>query len=375
MKKIGVVTTSRADYGILEPLLKRIEQDSDLELQLFVSGSHYQGSFKNVYLIPIDTSSTDSSGVAKALAQTQIEFEKILSKQLPDLLIVLGDRVEMLPIAMSASLLHIPIAHIHGGELTLGAIDESVRHSLTKFSHLHFTSCEEYKKRVIQLGEFPDRVFNVGSIALEEIVKTNHLSKSELQKELDVQLGEKNLVVTLHPETLENQEYQGEMVDNLLSALDKLPKSHFTLFTATNADLYGKIINEKIKKFVSLHPNTKFVESLGAQKYYSVLKNFDACVGNSSSGIIEAPSLGIPTLNLGQRQAGRVRAKSIVDVSIHTNEIQAGLLEVLSKKPSNIENPYYKKGTVDLIIGELKKVNFKSLLKKSFFDVNMDGQS
>lgn len=383
MKKIGVVTTSRADYGILEPLLHRLESDSELELMLYVSGTHLQkeygysysaiqGKFKNIYQVPIPTSQTKSEAIAKSLGSTLIEFEKSLNKNKPDILILLGDRVELMPIALVASLLHIPIAHLHGGELTFGAMDECIRHSVTKFSHLHFTSCEEYRKRVIQLGESPERVFNVGSLALESISKSNLLSKAELEESLGVNFGNKNIVVTLHPETLETKEYQIEMVDNVLSALELLPNSYFILFTSSNADLFGEILNERIQKFVSSHSNTRYVSNLGAQKYYSILKNFDLCMGNSSSGVIEAPSLGIPTLNIGRRQAGRIRAKSVTDISINKHEIQSALTNILTKKPEHCDNPYFKKGTLDLITNVLKKTDFTNILQKEFYDLNMD---
>lgn len=382
MRNIGVVTSSRADYSILEPLLKHLEQDSSIDMNLFVTGAHFekqyghtyshiQGQFRKIHQVPINMSQTNSSGIALTLANVQTEFEKCLKNCKPDILIVLGDRVELIPIALSANLLHIPIAHIHGGELTYGAIDESVRHALTKFSHLHFTSCEDYRKRVIQLGESPDRVFNVGSLALEEIFKTKFLSKAELEKELNVQLGEKNFVITLHPETIENEDYQVQMVQNVLLCLAELPRSYFLLFTATNSDLYGNFINNRIKEFVSTHPNSKYVESLGAKKYYSVLKNFDACIGNSSSGIIEAPSFGMATLNIGRRQAGRVRAKSVFDIPNQLQDMRAGLAKIIDQKIENPQNPYFKAGTAEAILNVLKSVDPKGLLNKQFFDLNM----
>lgn len=382
MKKIGVVTSSRADYGILEPLLNRLEKDSNLNL--FVTGSHFeeshgntysqiQGKFKHIHQIPVFMNQTGSEQIAETLARVQVEFEKALKQHRPDILVLLGDRIELMPIALCASLLHIPIAHIHGGELTYGAIDESVRHALTKFSHLHFTSCEEYRKRVIQLGENPERVFNVGSIALDTILKTQLMSKADLESDLKIQLRDKNLVITLHPETLENESYQIQMVDNLLSCLSELSQNYFVLFTATNADLYGSIINDRIQKYVQSHSNTKFIESLGTQRYFSILKIFDACIGNSSSGIIEAPSFGIPTLNIGKRQAGRVRAQSVIDVSIHIQEMQEALKKVLQQRSDSYQNPYFKAGTVTSIAKRLVEAESKEILNKQFFDINMDG--
>lgn len=379
MRKIGVVTTTRADYGILSPLLQKIKENPQLELILYVSGSHLEAqhgmTVKEIeesghafHKIPLNLEGDTSQAWSQSLARAQVGFEKILRETKPDILIQLGDRVEQIPIALSAALLKIPIAHIHGGEVTEGAIDESVRHALTKFSHLHFTICEEYRERVIQMGENPDRVWNVGSLAVQVLKTQKFLSKEELEKKLNIKFSSKNILITLHPETLQDENYQHAMVSNLLNALEKLPQEVFLLFTGTNADVNGHKINQSIQEFVKARKNAAFVTSLGAMNYFSCLKFFNGVAGNSSSGIIEAPSFGIYTVNVGRRQEGRVRAKSVIDVSINESEIFSALNKVLSEKSPATDNPYAGENTVEKMIDVLEKVDLKSILIKKFFD-------
>ncbi len=379
MRKIGVVTTTRADYGILSTLLQKIKESPRLELILYVSGTHLEEKHgKTVseieaaghpyHKIPLGMESDSSQAWARSLSRAQIGFEKVLRETKPDILVQLGDRVEQIPVALSAALLKIPIAHIHGGEVTEGAIDESIRHALTKLSHLHFTTCDEYKERVIQMGENADHVWNVGSLAVQSLKTLKFLSKDDLEKKLNIKFGSKNLLVTLHPETLQDEKYQESMANNLLSALKKIPQDVFLLFTATNADVSGEKINQKIQEFVKSHKNSSFVTSLGAVNYFSCLKFFDGVLGNSSSGIIEAPSFGLSTINIGKRQEGRVRAASVIDASNNESEIVSALNKIFLEKPKSSTNPYAKENTVEKMVEILEKIDLKGILVKKFFD-------
>lgn len=382
MRKIALVTTSRADYGIQSRLIRMLQDCPDVEFSLIVSGTHL--SKKHGMTIneierdgitiraKIDIGIDTESDIAIITSNAITGFSHSLSKINPEICILLGDRYEMLAAAIACTLNNIPIAHIHGGEATQGAFDEAFRHSITKMSHLHFTSCEPYRRRVIQLGESPDRVFNVGALGVENIHKVKLLSREELSFQLGITFRKTNFLVTFHPET-NNKGAAGSQIDELLTALDKFNDSTI-IFTHPNADSEGDVVAEHILQFVNTHSNAYMFSSLGAQRYLSLVKVVDAVVGNSSSGIIEVPSLGTATVNVGNREAGRIRAKSVIDCRPDKVSIEEALNIALSNdfqtRLKNIENPYDKPNTANRILEILLQFSFKDLLSKSFYDIN-----
>jgi len=383
-KKICVVTGSRAEYGLLFPLIKEILSDKDLVLQLIVTGMHLSKEFGCTYKeikndgikidckVDIDLGSDTPEGISNAMGLAMIGFAKAYKKLNPDMVVVLGDRFEIFSAVTSAYVAKIPIAHLHGGEVTEGAIDDAFRHCITKMSYLHFTSAIEYRNRVIQLGESPNRVFNVGAIGLDNIKNLKLLTKSELEKQIGFVFGKKNLLVTYHPVTLENNTSKAQF-KNILDALDKL-KDTKIIFTKTNADTYGKVINKMIDGYVQKKPSKASVyASLGKLRYLSTLKYVDAVIGNSSSGIIEAPSFKVPTINIGDRQKGRIKADSIIDCSPNKKEISKAISKIYSKSVSNklkhIVNPYGCGQAAKRIKEELKRKIVRGIsLKKEFYN-------
>ncbi|MFH0709176.1 MAG: UDP-N-acetylglucosamine 2-epimerase [Pseudomonadota bacterium] len=383
MRKICVVTGTRAEYGLLYWLMKEIEADSDLELQLIVTGMHLSPEFGLTYKdiekeftitkkIEMLLSSDTSIGISKSMGLAQISFAEAYEELKPDIVVVLGDRYEIFSAVSAAMIARIPIAHLHGGETTEGAFDESIRHSITKMAHLHFTAAEEYHHRVIQLGEHPERVFNVGGMGIENIKRLKLLSKDEFEKSIDFKLSEKNILVTFHPVTLENSTAK-EQFQELLVAIDELENTHI-VFTKANSDTDGRIINEMIDKYVSQnsHKAVGFT-SLGQLRYLSALQYIDAVVGNSSSGIAEAPSFKIATINIGERQKGRLKADSIIECKPDKKEIlhaftqlySNGFQEVLKK----VQNPYGDGIASIKIVDIIKKVDLSNILKKSFYNL------
>ena len=322
-RKICVVTGSRAEYGLLYWLLKRIKSDKELSLQLVVTGMHLSEEFGMTFKeiekefkidekINIQLSSDTSEGVLSSMSLAQTLFLKAFNKTKPDIVVVLGDRYEIFSVVIAAMIAKIPIAHISGGESTEGAIDESMRHCITKISHIHFTATKEYTKRVIQLGEDPKRVFKVGSLGVENIKKFELLTKEELEKAINFKFNLKNILVTFHSVTLENNTSKKQFQE-LLNALDEMKNTNI-IFTKTNSDINGRVINSMIKDYVSKNLHKSIViTSMGQKNYLSALQYVDAVVGNSSSGIIEAPSFKIATINIGDRQKGRIKAKSVLD--------------------------------------------------------------
>lgn len=376
MRKICVVTSTRAEYGIMSRLIKNLESDSDVELQLIVTGTHLSKKFGNTITeitskitekIDIDIEKDPSISMSFAIKN----FSNVFKKLKPDILVVLGDRYEIMAVAISAILNNIPIAHIHGGETTEGAIDEAIRHSITKMSHLHFTSCQEYRNRVIQLGENPERVFNVGSLGVENITKMALLNKDQLEKSLNFQFSSKNLMITFHPVTLENMTSK-EQFQELLSALDEL-KNTKIIFTKPNSDKGNQEIINLIDSYVKTRKNTVAFTSMGALKYLSTLQFVDAVIGNSSSGIIEAPSFNISTVNIGDRQKGRIQASSIINCEPQKDKILKAIAKIYSEDfKENLlttKNPYYKENTVDQIINVLKSFDLNGIIKKSFYNI------
>lgn len=382
MRKICVVTGSRAEYGILRRLMFAIKNDPDLTLQVIATNQHLsklQGeTYKEierdgfaidykVYMADDDAPDTANT-IAKAISRGVNGFADAFEVLRPDLLLILGDRYEMLAVASTALIYKIPIAHLHGGEITEGAFDDAIRHAITKMSHLHFTSTEAYRKRVIQLGEQPDRVFNVGALGVENIMKNQFLSKEEIEKSLDFTLTDKCFLCTYHPVTLSNMSSEVQVM-NLLEALDVYQDYH-VIFTYSNSDTNSQIIIRRIQEYVDDNlGRCMFIPSLGQRRYFSALKYMTAVIGNSSSGIIEVPSFGIPTLDIGDRQKGRIAADSVIHCGYSTEEIISGLETVVSYGYKTVENPYYKVGTCDAILDVIKTYPLNGLVQKQFYDI------
>jgi GDP/UDP-N,N'-diacetylbacillosamine 2-epimerase (hydrolysing) len=383
MRKICAVTGTRAEFGILYCLLKGIQADKDLELQLIVTGTHLEKEFGYTITeiekefsinqkIPLELSDDTTLGISKSMALATLGFTKTFEELQPDLLILLGDRYEIFCAASSALISQIPVAHIHGGELTQGAYDDAFRHSITKMSHLHFTSTDEYSNRVIQMGEQPNKVFNVGALGIENIKRLPLLDKKKFQNSINFTLGNKNILVTFHPETLGTKSSK-EQFQELLEVLDTLEDTKI-IFTKSNADTDGKIINAMIDDYVKTRKNTISFDSLGQLRYLSCLQYMDCVIGNSSSGILEAPSFKIGTINIGSRQKGRIKAESVIDVDCDKKSILHGLKTLYSKdfqkKLENCVNPYNSDHTSKKIVNILKKINLEDLVQKSFYTIN-----
>ena len=386
MKRIGIMTGTRAEYGLLKPLMQEINKDNDLELYLIVSGMHLSPEFGMTYKeiegdgfqinakVEMLLSSDSPAGISKSIGLGVIGFADEFQRADLDMLILLGDRYEALSAAICALVMRIPIAHRHGGELTEGAIDEEIRHSITKMSYLHFTSTEQYRNRVIQLGENPERVFYVGALGVENIKNINLMTKEELERSIHFEIDENTVIVTYHPVTLENNTVEEQFL-NLLKVLDRNPKIRM-IFTKANADTNGRIVNELIDKYAAQNSERAcaFV-SLGQKRYLSALKYCRIVIGNSSSGIIEAPSFGKPIINIGYRQKGRICADSVINCGYTQQEIQqameTALTEEFENKARNCRNPYEKENTAANIISVIKDylLNDKIKLKKGFYDI------
>ena len=382
-----VVTGSRAEYGLLYWALREIESAPDLELQLVVTGMHLSSEFGlTVQQIEDDgfeinhrvemlLSSDSAVGITKSTGLGMIGFADAFRSLKPDIVLLLGDRFELLAAASAALFAVIPIAHIHGGEVTAGAFDDAIRHSITKMSHLHFTSTEIYRNRVIQLGEDPDRVFNVGAPGIDSIHRIKLMSKSDLEVVLGLELGSRSLFVTFHPVTLE----PGRAVTDfqaLLSALDELEDVSL-VFTRANADTEGRAINAMIDDYVAARPSSVVHTSLGQLRYLSTLKHVSGVVGNSSSGIIEAPSLQVGTINIGERQKGRVRAASVIDCGSTVGEIRNALETLFSsefqQRLPNVVNPHGSGDVSGQIVRLMQEVSLADLTKKHFHDQILSG--
>ncbi|WP_423607182.1 UDP-N-acetylglucosamine 2-epimerase [Sphingomonas sp. MS122] len=383
-RRICVVTGTRAEYGLMRGLIAGIRDDDAFELQLAVTGMHLSPEFGLTWReieadgFPIDErveillSSDTPVGVSKAMGLGLIGFADAFARLKPDLVVVLGDRFEILAAASAALVAGIPIAHIHGGETTEGAFDEAIRHSVTKMSHLHFTAAAPYRDRVIQLGEAPERVFLVGGLGIDAIKGLKLLDRAELEGQLDLEFGARNLMVTFHPPTLEPGEAAAQM-QALLDALDSLgPETHL-LFTMPNADTGGRELAAMVDRFVAARPHARVFTSLGQLRYLSCMRLMDGVVGNSSSGLIETPSFGIGTVNIGDRQAGRLKAASVIDCAPQQDAIEAALERLFSddfrKGLAGVENPYGTGGATMAILDVLRRHPLSGLLKKSFHDI------
>ena len=384
-RKICVVTGSRAEYGLLYWLMKGIEKAEDLELQILVTGMHLSPEFGRTYRdiendgfvltrkVEMLVSSDTSVGIAKSMALGLAGITDAFEELQPDIVVMLGDRFELLAAASAALVATLPIAHLHGGETTEGAFDEAIRHSITKMAHLHFTATEEYRRRVIQLGEHPNRVFNVGGLGIDSINNLPLLTRKELEKRIGLELGERNLMVTFHPATLDTGATKDQFQE-LLTALDQLDNTHL-LFTKANADTEGLLINEMIDEYVVARPQKTVAHtSLGQLAYLSALKQVDGIVGNSSSGITEGPSFRIGTVNIGDRQKGRIRAKSIIDCQPKCSSIVSALSRMFSQEfkeiLATVTNPYGTGGAAEVILKHLRTTSLEGLVKKSFFDLS-----
>ncbi|WP_330205282.1 UDP-N-acetylglucosamine 2-epimerase [Cyanobacterium sp. Dongsha4] len=388
-RKICVATGTRAEYGLLYWLMREIQDDSDLTLQILVTGMHLSPEFGSTYKIIEDDGFTISAkvemllssdtpvSVAKSIGVGIMGFADALERLKPDILVVLGDRTEMLAIAQTALILRIPLAHIHGGETTQGAIDEAIRHSITKMSHLHFVAAKEYEKRVIQLGENPEKVFNFGAIGVDNIAKLKLLEREELEESINFKLGNLNFLVTYHPVTLmENNSAQA--FDELLIALDNFFSAKI-IFTKPNSDPENNIINYKIAQYVSYNKTRAITfNSLGQLRYLSAIKNCDLVIGNSSSGLIEVPFLKKPTINIGDRQKGRLKATSIIDCAEKSKDIIISINKALSFEfqlsLKNVVSPYGQ-GDVSIKIKnvlkniQLNNIQLNNIIIKKFYDL------
>lgn len=378
MKKIAVFTGTRAEYGLLYWLLKDIQQDTELELQLLVSAMHLSPEFGMTYQqieadgftitekVEMLLSSDSAVGTAKSMGLGVIGFADALSRMKPDILVILGDRFEALAVAQAAMILRIPIAHIHGGEITEGAYDDAIRHAITKLSLLHFTSTETYRTRVIQLGEHPNRVFNVGAIGLDHLQRSKLMTVKELAASLNFKLEQPYLLVTYHPVTLAS-EPAVESFNNLLNALDQFP-NHQIILTYPNADDGGRAIIPLLEAYAKKQPSRALaIPSLGQLRYLSSVKHAAAVVGNSSSGIIEVPSFKVPTVNLGERQKGRLAATSVFSCPSSTKTIVKTLQAALQTNLSQVVNPYGKGQASEAILEQLKFANLSVV--KTFYDL------
>lgn len=385
MKKVCIITGTRAEYGLLKPLIKRINKDNELQLQLIVTGMHLSPEFGLTYKeieedgfvidakVEMLLSSDTSIGISKSMGLAMIGFADAYERLNPDMIIILGDRYEIFAAASVAMISRIPLAHIHGGETTEGAFDEAFRHSITKMSYLHFTSTEEYRKRVIQLGEDPDRVFNVGAIGIENIKTLALLDKKELEQSINFKFGLKTAIVTFHPVTLENKTSK-EQFKELLSVLDKFNDLK-VIFTKSNSDTDGRIINSMIDEYVKYNKDKAIAfTSMGQLRYLSAMKYVDFVIGNSSSGIIEAPSFNIPTINIGDRQKGRIQGETIINCEPEEDQIyeaiKLGSSREFNKKIKDSKNPYGEEIITQKISDIIKEhINRGIELKKTFYDL------
>ena len=382
-RKICVVTGSRAEYGLLYWLMKEINDHNAMELQLVVTGMHLSKEFGNTYKqiekdgftidnkVDISLTSDTEQAISKSMGLGIIGFADVFNDLKPELIVVLGDRFEIFSAVSVAMIARIPVAHLHGGESTEGVIDESIRHSVTKMSHLHFAATNEYRNRIIQLGEHPDRVFNVGGLGIDNINKLKLLSRVNFEDAINFKLGDKNILITFHPVTLEKST-AGKQFQELLDSISNLQNTKI-IFTKANSDTDGRIINRLIDDYVSKHDNTIAFKSMGQLNYLSALQFMDAVLGNSSSGLIEAPSFKIGTIDIGDRQKGRIKAKSIIACLPKKESIDSALEKLYSKKfqeiINNVVNPYGAGGASKKISKIIKDFNLDNIVKKSFFDL------
>lgn len=364
MKKIiSVITATRAEYGLLYPLIVELKKNEDFDVRLVVTGAHlspFQGNTNKQIendgveideKISILMASDDEASISKTMGVAMMSFADYFKNLKPDMAVILGDRYEMLSIAIAAFNANIKIAHIHGGEKTAGAKDDSIRHAITKISDIHFASTEQYRKRIIQLGENPNTVFNVGSLGVENIKKIKLFDKKENAKNLKISEDENYALATYHPVTTEINEAKNQ-IETLINAISKIKDTKF-IFTKANADTGGNLINEMLEEAVKKYENILLYDSLGTKGYLSAVKYSRFVIGNSSSAIIEVPSLKVPTINIGTRQAGRTRAVTVIDIDMDEKEIIKAIDKAKSEEflafKKDLKNPYEKDGTSENI--------------------------
>ncbi len=384
-RKICIITGTRAEFGLLRLLMQEVQASPALELQVVATGMHLSPEFGLTYReieeagftinakVEMLLSADTATAVTKSMGLGLIGYADAYARLSPDLIVVLGDRFEIFSATAAALIAGIPIAHLHGGETTEGAFDEAIRHSITKMSHLHFVAAEDYRRRVIQLGEHPERVFLVGGLGIDAIKRTTLMTKADLEESIDFKFGSRNLLVTFHPVTLEGQSSANQMSE-LLTALDELQETNL-IFTMPNADTGGRELAGMVEAFVATHSNARLYSSLGQLRYFSCMKYVDGVVGNSSSGLTEAPSMGIGTINIGDRQKGRLSASSVVHCKPSLDAIRLALKKLF--EPSfqsllaDIKNPYGDGGASKKIVEVLERHGLNHLLKKTFFDQPM----
>ena len=384
MKNICVISGSRAEYGLLSNLMHSIEKSSKLNLQVVVTGMHLSPKFGLTYReiekdgfiidkkIDIKISNDSPSEITKSTGLGMIGFADAFVELKPELVILLGDRYEILAAAFSAFVARIPIGHIHGGESTQGAIDEAIRHSITKMSYWHFVATDEYKNRVIQLGENPSRVYNVGGLGVDSIKKSNLISKKELTNKMGIKFDKKNLLITYHPVTLEDGTSQKNF-KSLINTLNEL-KDTYLIFTLPNSDSDSQVIKIMIKDYVAKNRDRSIsFSSMGNLNYLSLLQFVDGVVGNSSSGLLEAPTFKIGTINIGDRQTGRIKADSVIDCKPNQNSVSNAIKKLYSNRFQNklktVDNPYGAGKATEKIMAILNKAILPNELKKEFYDL------
>ena len=384
-RNICVVTGTRAEFGLLRWLMQEIQHEPELELQVLATGMHLSPEFGLTYReieqagfrinakVEMLLSADTATAVTKSMGLGLISYADAYERLAPDLIVVLGDRFEIFAATAAAMIAGIPVAHLHGGETTEGAFDEAIRHSITKMSHLHFVAAEEYRRRVIQLGEQPERVFLVGGLGIDAIKQIKLLDRVALEESLGFKFGPRNLLITFHPVTLEGQISSGQQIAELLAALGELDDTHL-LFTMPNADTGGRELAAMLNQFAATRQNVRVYTSLGQLRYLSCMKYVDAVVGNSSSGLAEAPSMGIATINIGDRQKGRLSASSVINCEPTQQSISKALSTVFDPSfrstLTRTKNPYGSGGASEKIAKIIKNHDLKNLLKKSFFNLD-----
>lgn len=389
MKKvISILTATRAEYGLLKPIIEKLSRVEEFDIRIVATGAHVSPEFGLTYKeiegngfeidkkIEILLSADTPASISKSMGIAMISFADYFSQLNPDILIVLGDRYETIAVVMAAMNQRIPIVHLYGGETTEGAVDEAIRHAITKLSYLHFTSTEEYRKRVIQLGEDPKRVYNVGATGIENILTEDLIEKNELEKVLNVDFSKPYAVVTFHPVTLENNSSENQ-IKSLLEVF-KANKDLIFIVTKANADSEGRIINDLIDKYANESDNIYAFTSLGMRRYLSALKYSTVVIGNSSSGLIEAPTFGIPTVNIGDRQKGRLQASSVINCEPSAISIKQAIDKALTAEFRRVAkeaiNPYGDGNTSEKIVEVIKEyvLGEKINLKKKFYDCEVN---
>lgn len=385
MRKLCVVTGTRAEYGLLSRLMRMIKDSDQTQLQIIATNMHLSPKYGNTYQeiekdgftidkkIPIlEEGKDDANATLKSMAKALAGFANAYDELKPDMVVVLGDRYEILAAATAALIERIPIAHIHGGEITEGAYDDAIRHSITKMSHLHFASTQDYRRRIIQLGEQPETVWYVGAIGVENIKKLPLMSKEEIEESINFKLDMKTILVTYHPVTLGTHTAEHD-IKEFIAALEER-KDLRIVFTMPNSDTGAQAIVDAINAFVAKNSDRAVAyKSLGIKRYLSVMKHVGAVVGNSSSGLVEVPSFGIPTLNIGDRQKGRIVAESVYSCQTDTESILKGLDVIMSpafiQKAKQIQNPYDKDGTAQKIFDVISTYPLEQLKQKHFYDI------